>query len=204
MLINKNWINCVLNSEAYSSFERVSSNQRIVLTKIRLSLRWNTNKTPKTTHYDWLLLNNRDISNKYTTTQKKKKPEFNAPQKISESLTPNDEYENFVHGHMEAGAEWIPTKIRAKHRIHRRQYLSLPPTWQGLTRRSDYGGGVKEGEGRTRFEAFALLDYAEHRFTWCNMNWLALLDMDINISPARMPDYSFNWTFGFSAIKRCQ
>ena len=39
-------------------------------------------------------------------------------QEISETLTLiNDEYENFVNAHMEAAAECIPTKIRAKHRI---------------------------------------------------------------------------------------
>ena len=31
--------------------------------------------------------------------------------------TPNDEYENFVHAHLEAAAECIPTKQRTKPRV---------------------------------------------------------------------------------------
>ena len=39
---------------------------------------------------------------------------FDALQEISETLTLNDEYENFVNAHIEAAAECIPTKQRAK------------------------------------------------------------------------------------------
>ena len=60
------------------------------------------------------MLNNRDISNKYTITLRNK---FDALQEILETLTLNDEYKNFVKAHMEAAAECIPTKLRAKHRV---------------------------------------------------------------------------------------
>ena len=50
----------------------------------------------------------------HTITLRKK---FDALQKISDTLTPNDEYENFVNAHIEAAAEVIPTKLRAKHRV---------------------------------------------------------------------------------------
>ena len=39
VLINKKWKNSALNCEAYSSFEGVSTDHRIVTAKIRLSLR---------------------------------------------------------------------------------------------------------------------------------------------------------------------
>ena len=42
---------------------------------------------------------------------------FDALQKISETPTPNDKYENFVNAHLEVTAECIPTKQRAKPRI---------------------------------------------------------------------------------------
>ena len=42
---------------------------------------------------------------------------FDALQEISETLTPNDEYKNFVNAHMYGVAEYIPTKLRAKHRV---------------------------------------------------------------------------------------
>ena len=54
-----------MNCEAYSSFEGVSSDQRIVTAKIRLSLRKNATRTTTTIHYDWALLNNKDIRDKY-------------------------------------------------------------------------------------------------------------------------------------------
>ena len=67
-----------------------------------------------TVHYDWSLFNNRDIRDKYTLTLRNK---FNELQKISETPTPNDEYENFVNAHLEVDAECIPTKQRAKPRV---------------------------------------------------------------------------------------
>ena len=42
---------------------------------------------------------------------------FDALQEIYETPTPNDKYENFVNTHIEAAAECIPTKLRAKYRV---------------------------------------------------------------------------------------
>ena len=61
VLINKTRKNSAMNCEAYSSFEGVSTDHRIVTAKIRLSLRKNAKRTETTKHYDWALLNNRDI-----------------------------------------------------------------------------------------------------------------------------------------------
>ena len=94
----------------------MSSNHRIVTVKIHLSLRRNTTQTTKTTHYNGSFFNNRDINNKCTIALRNK---FDVLQEISELLTPNDEYENFVNAHIEAATEYIPTKLRAKHRIPR-------------------------------------------------------------------------------------
>ena len=57
--MNKKWIN-----NAYSSFEGVSFDNRIVIATIRLSLRRNGVRTT-TAHYDWSLLKNKDISDKH-------------------------------------------------------------------------------------------------------------------------------------------
>ena len=65
VFINKKWKNSAMNCEAYSSFEGLSSDHRIVTAKIRLSLRKNATRTATTKHYDWALLNNRDIRDKY-------------------------------------------------------------------------------------------------------------------------------------------
>ena len=65
VFINKKWNNTTLNCEAYSSFEGVSSDHRIVTAKIQLSLRRNTARTTTTVLYDWSLLNYRDVRDKY-------------------------------------------------------------------------------------------------------------------------------------------
>ena len=65
VFINKKWKNNAMNCEAYSSFEGASTDHRIVTSKIRLSLRKNATRTATTKNYDWALLNNTDIRDKY-------------------------------------------------------------------------------------------------------------------------------------------
>ena len=113
VFIDKKWNNSALNCEASSSFEGVSSDHHIVTAKIRLSLQKDTAQTITTVHYDWSLNYNRDIRDKDALTLRNK---FDALQKI-ETYTLNDEYENFINVHLEAAAESIPTKQRAKHQV---------------------------------------------------------------------------------------
>ena len=96
------WKNSALNCEAYSSFEGVSTDHRIVTAKIRLSLRKNAKRTATTKHYDWALLNNKDIRDKYVLELRNR---FETLQEKTEKSTPNDEYENFVNAHLEAAAK---------------------------------------------------------------------------------------------------
>ena len=114
VLINKKWKNSAMDCETYSSFEGVSSDHRIVTAKIRLSLRKNATRTATTKHYDWVLLNNRDIGDKYVLELRNR---FETLQEMTEKVTPNDEYENFVNAHLEAAEKYIPTKPRTKHRV---------------------------------------------------------------------------------------
>ena len=90
---NRKWKNSAMNSESYSTFEGVSSDHRIVTAKIRLSLRKNATRTATTKHYDWALLNNRDIRDKYALELR---DIFETLQEKTVKGTPNDEYENFV------------------------------------------------------------------------------------------------------------
>ena len=98
----------------YSSFEGVSSDHRIVTAKVRLSRRKNATRTATTKRYDWALLNNRDIREKFALELRNR---FKALQEKAEKGTPNDEYENFVEAHLEAAAKCIPTKPRTKYRV---------------------------------------------------------------------------------------
>ena len=115
VFINKKWKNSAMNCEAYSSFEGVSSGHRIIKAKIRLSLRKNATRTATTKHYDWALLNNRDIRDKYVLELRNR---FKTLQEKTEKGTPNDKYENFVNAHREVAEKCIPTKPRTKHRVH--------------------------------------------------------------------------------------
>ena len=103
-----------MNCEAYSSFESVFTDHRIVTAKIRLSLRKNATRTTTTLHYDWALLNNKDIRDEYVIVLRNK---FDAQQEKTETHTPNDDYENFVNAHLEAAAKYIPIKHRTKSRV---------------------------------------------------------------------------------------
>ena len=92
----------------------VSTDHRIVIAKIRLSLRKNAKRTETAKHYDWALLNNRDIRDKYVLELRNR---FETLQEKTEKSTPNDEYENFVNAHLEAAAKCIPTKLKTKYRV---------------------------------------------------------------------------------------
>ena len=113
VFINEKWKNSAVNCKAYSPFVGVSSDHLIVTAKIRLSLRKNATRTTTIIHYDWALLNNIDIRDKYVIAFRNK---FDALQK-TETRTPNDEYENFVNAHLEAAAKYIQTKHRTKSRV---------------------------------------------------------------------------------------
>ena len=95
VFINKKWKNSAINYEAYSSFQGVSSDHRIVTAKIRLSLRKKATWRATTKHYDWALLNNRDVRDRYVLELRNR---FETLHEKTEKGTPNDEYENsFTH-----------------------------------------------------------------------------------------------------------
>ena len=104
VFINKKWKNNANNCEAYSD-------HWIVMAKIRLSLWKNAIRTATTKHYDWALLSNRDIRDKYVEELRNR---FETQQKKTEKGTINDEYENFVYAHIEAAAKCIPSKLKTK------------------------------------------------------------------------------------------
>ena len=74
----------------------------------------NATRTATTKHYDWALLNNRDIRDKYVVELRNR---FETQQEKTEKGTLNDEYGNFVNVHLEAAAKCIPTKPRTKYRV---------------------------------------------------------------------------------------
>ena len=108
VFVNKKWNDIALNCKVYPS------DHRIITAKIRLSPRRNTTRTSTTVYYDWCLLNNWDIRDKYALARRNK---FDVLQKKTETHIPNEEYENFVHANLEAAAKYLPTKLKTKPRV---------------------------------------------------------------------------------------
>ena len=84
VFINKKWINSTLNCLAYSTFESVSFDHRIVRAKIRLSPRMNTTRTTTTIHYNGAILDSRYIKDKYALALRNK---FDEQQEKSETYS---------------------------------------------------------------------------------------------------------------------
>ena len=115
MFVNNKWKNSVMNTQAYNSFEGVSSDHRIVTTEIRLSLRSNKAKTENTPRYDWTTLTtNTDIRDQYTISVRNR---FAALIANSEEPTPTEKYSHFITAHESAAAECIPQKPKVKKRV---------------------------------------------------------------------------------------
>ena len=101
--------------EAYSSFEGVSFDYIIFLTKIHLSLCRNKTQTIKASQYDWSSFTNSDIRNQYMVTVRNKSDTL---EETSERHTPNDKYENFLSAQIEVAAKCILTTPRTKCRLY--------------------------------------------------------------------------------------
>ena len=113
ILTNKKWKNSAKNCEAYSSFEGVKSDHRIVSACFKLSLRRNKPKANRK-RYDWSKLKDTDICNRYTIEVRNR---FNALQEKYTEPSPNEEYENFIAAHQEATKNIIPERPKLKQRV---------------------------------------------------------------------------------------
>ena len=103
-----------MHQKPYTSFKGESSNHRIIPAKICPSLHRNKKQTGKVLQYGWCSLADSDISKQYPLTVRNK---LDTLQETSETHIPNDKSEPFLTTHLEAAAECIPTKSRAKCRV---------------------------------------------------------------------------------------
>ena len=114
LFINKKWINSATDCEAYSTFQGVSSDHRIVSLKLRLSLRANKKQELSRPRYDWTSLSDPNTLTSYTTTVRNR---FDDLQANEPNPTANTTYENFVTTHREAATECIPVKPKIKRKV---------------------------------------------------------------------------------------
>ena len=103
ILVNSKWKNSVLNSEAYSSFESVGSDHRIITARIRLSLRVTKPPAPKKRH-DWLQLRfNPEIREKFSIELRNKFSELH-----DESSSATTQFDALIKAKDHAAAETLP------------------------------------------------------------------------------------------------
>ena len=114
ILINKKWINSVLNCEPFNSFATVSSDHRIVTATVRLSLRANKPKTSRNPRYDWSVLRDNGVANQFQISLSNR---FSALQDGNTENSANSLYNNFEQACAHAAEEVIPLKPKARHRI---------------------------------------------------------------------------------------
>ena len=87
ILLNKKWSNSAQNCEAYNTFYGVSSDHRVVTSRLQLSLRANRKKANCQSPYDWShLAADEDICNRYTIAVKNR---FQALQEEDENTSAN-------------------------------------------------------------------------------------------------------------------
>ena len=101
IMVNRKWRNTVKNCEAYSTFSSVGSDHRILTAKLKLSLR--TCKAPTVERFDWTVLRNSTISDRYTVEVTNR---FEALHVEGENET--DRYQHFVDANKEVAKEMIP------------------------------------------------------------------------------------------------
>ena len=145
IFIDKKWKNSAMNCEAYSSFEGVSSDHRIVTAKIRPSLRKKATRTETTKHYDWALLNNRDIRDKYVLelrnrfeTLREKEEKIPQTTNMRNSLTHTSrQHRSVFQQNLERNIEPHGKRKRLEKNVHLRK---LPPKATGRTQQLQMPG----------------------------------------------------------------
>ena len=114
IFINKRWINFALIYDAYSSFERVSSNLRNISPKINMCRCRNKKENGEAFRYHWSYLSYSDVCNQYKKLWLISLIFFRKHMKhIS-----NNKFENYVTALIEPAIESKPTTPRAKCTLH--------------------------------------------------------------------------------------
>lgn len=104
-----------IDCRAYNTFEGVKSDHRIVVAKLRLSLRANTSKSSRQTPYDWSTLKkDTDIANSFTIELKNR---FEALEHQNLENSPNITFDNFALSCEEAAKQTVPLKKKLKKRV---------------------------------------------------------------------------------------
>ena len=105
IMVNKKLRNSVHNTETYSSFSSLGSDHRLVLTKVKLSLRKSKN-LPRRVIYDWdNFKDNEELRTKYTVEVKNR---FSRLCEENPEVNPTVRYDNLTKAVAETSKELLP------------------------------------------------------------------------------------------------
>ena len=119
ILVNRKWLNSIVNCEAYNTFESNYSDHRIITAKIRLSVRAHKPKK-RTNNYRWDELRNNDkvlnefrlaVSNRFQVLSEETQTETDP--EVSQSVN-SQNYDNLVSAVKEAAEKTIPRRKKRK------------------------------------------------------------------------------------------
>ena len=111
ILVRKKWQNSMMNSQAYNSFASTGSDHRIVIARIRLSLRANSKTQSKKVKYDWSLLQkDPEIQDKYSVEVRNKYTILND---MCEDKSTTAEHGNLISANKETADKILP-KLQRK------------------------------------------------------------------------------------------
>ena len=107
-LVNKKWQNSIHNCKAYSTFNSLGSDHRLVVAKVKVSLR--TSKTEiSNISYDWSTLKSSEMQDMFTV---------NVRNRFAALANKNDDiittYANFIKSIAESADKLIPIKPKKK------------------------------------------------------------------------------------------
>ena len=116
ILVNRKWSNSVMNSEAYSSFESINSDHRIVTARIRLSVRANKPKR-RTNMLCWSALRTDvEVHSRFAISVKNRFQELCSEVSLDGDSN-SSRYSNMVAACKHAAEETIPKQQKVKSRL---------------------------------------------------------------------------------------
>ena len=104
ILVNKTWSNSIHYCEAYSTFNSLGSDQRLVVAKVKVSLRTTKTETSNI-RYDWSTLKSSNMQDMFTVNVKNR---FAALANENDNITTT--YANFIESIAESADKMIPIK----------------------------------------------------------------------------------------------
>ena len=106
---------CLKDCQAYDPFSTVYSDDKIVVTKLCLSLLANGKTTAKRTSFDWHCFSTGHSVREAHTVEVKNR--FEALYELEKKHTVNDLYTTMIKAQMDAAEKCIPKKKRVKKRV---------------------------------------------------------------------------------------